>query len=211
MKKMTNALMFLIGASVGAAGAWYLLKSKYEKLAEDEIESVKEVYAAREKAIVGIDLASETPGSAEEHKIPEKPDLMTYARKLQKEGYTEYARTVVGEKPTPLPVSPETYVISPEEFGEMDGYTQISLTYFADGVLADESDEPLDNPEEIIGDALDHFGEYEDDSVFVRNDARRCDYEILKDNRKFEEARKNRPPAPPIPEKEESDEDDEEE
>lgn len=30
-----------------------------------------------------------------------------------------------------------------------------------------------------------HFGEYEEDAVFVRNDAKKCDYEILKDLRRF--------------------------
>ena len=44
-----------------------------------------------------------------------------------------------------------------------------------------------------IGDALDHFGEYEEDAVFARNDAKRCDYEILKDERTYAEFRKTLP------------------
>ena len=36
--------------------------------------------------------------------------------------------------------------------------------------------------ENTIGiDSLNHFGEYEEDSVFVRNDIKKCDYEILLD------------------------------
>lgn len=69
----------------------------------------------------------------------------------------------------------------------MDGYERISLTYYADGVLADEDNEPVDDIEEIVGDGLEHFGEYEEDSVFVRNDAKKCDYEILRDLRTFAE------------------------
>ena len=39
------------------------------------------------------------------------------------------------------------------------------------------------------------LGEYEDDSVFVRSDAKRCDYEILKDLRDFSDfKKKNFPP-----------------
>lgn len=72
---------------------------------------------------------------------------------------------------------------------------ELNLTYFADGVLADECGEIVDDVEEIIGDGLDHFGEYEDDSVFVRSDAKRCDYEILKDLRDFSDfKKKNFPP-----------------
>lgn len=35
----------------------------------------------------------------------------------------------------------KTYVISPEEFGEFDDYEQISLTYYADHILADDMDD----------------------------------------------------------------------
>ena len=78
------------------------------------------------------------------------------------------------------------YIISPEEFGDFDEYTKLSLTYYSDGVLADENDEIVDDIDETVGaDFADHFGEYEDDSVFVRNDRLKCDYEILRDNRSY--------------------------
>lgn len=48
--------------------------------------------------------------------------------------------------------------------------------------------------EEIVGDGLEHFGEYEEDSVFMRNDAKRCDYEILRDLRTFAEFKRTLPP-----------------
>ena len=42
--------------------------------------------------------------------------------------------------------------------------------------------------DEIVGlDSLTHFGEYEDDSVFVRNDVMKCDYEILLDHRNYKD------------------------
>ena len=80
------------------------------------------------------------------------------------------------------------FIITPEEFGELDDYTTISLTYFADNVLADENDEKISDYdiESMIGsESLEHFGDYEDDSVFVRNDKLKCDYEILKDNMRW--------------------------
>ena len=73
-------------------------------------------------------------------------------------------------------------------------YEQISLTYYADGVLADENDEVIEDVEDAVGiDSLNHFGEYEDDSVFVRNDARKCDYEILLDQRTYSEVAEDMP------------------
>lgn len=83
------------------------------------------------------------------------------------------------------------YIIPPEEFGTNAGYEEISLTYYSDGVVADD-DENIMSDEEIektIGfESLKHFGEYEPDSVFVRNDHIRADYEILQDERSYEEA-----------------------
>ena len=78
------------------------------------------------------------------------------------------------------------YVIPPDEFDELDGYEVISLTYYADGVLTDDYNEPVEDVENTVGsDSLTHFGEYEDDSVFVRNDNLKVDYEILADMRKY--------------------------
>ena len=84
------------------------------------------------------------------------------------------------------------YVIPPEEFGEIEEYDTESLTYYQDGVLTDQDDSIIDNIDELIGeDSLTHFGEFEDDSVFVRNDKLRCDYEILRDLRNYSDV--NRP------------------
>ena len=77
--------------------------------------------------------------------------------------------------------SVKPYVISPDEYGCAEGYDMIDLTYYADGVLADETDEIVEDVEGTIGtDSLRRFGEYEHDAVHVRNDVRRIDYEILR-------------------------------
>ena len=81
------------------------------------------------------------------------------------------------------------YIITPEEFSDSD-YNTETLSYWADGVVTDIDNERLtdDQIEDLIGeDSLSHFGEYEDDSVFVRNDRLRTDYEILADTRRYGE------------------------
>ena len=86
------------------------------------------------------------------------------------------------------------YVITPEEFDE-EGYETISLTYYADGVLTDEQDFPIEDVEDTVGnDALNSFGEYEDDSVYVRDDDKGIDYEILLDVRKYSDLPKTDEP-----------------
>ena len=47
-------------------------------------------------------------------------------------------------------------------------------------------DEPVEDVDDVVGiESLDHFGEWEDDSVFVRNDKYKTYYEILLDERKY--------------------------
>lgn len=187
---------FVAGAAVGSVATWFVVKKKYEKIAQDEIDSVKEVFArkefdsqvkemtkAGEEVVKGLNDGIRQV--AEQAK--DKPDLVQYATMVQK-----YGGTVGEEKEAPMKEK-YPYVISPEEFGEFDDYEKISLTYYADGVLADDNNEVVDDVEDIVGDALDHFGEYEDDSVFVRCDERKCDYEILMDQRTFSEVADNNP------------------
>lgn len=82
------------------------------------------------------------------------------------------------------------YVISPYDFGEIDEYSQIELTYYADGTLEDDEGNIVTDGDELIGeDSLNTFGEYEDDAVFVRNERLMTDFQILKDYRTYEEAR----------------------
>lgn len=190
----TGFAMFLAGATVGAAATWLCLRRYYEQITQEEIDSVKAAFAERKPVIANIakDEKSNEKQEENQHKADIaklKPDLVNYAAKLQEEGYTNYTehskKNTEEKKDEPMPNEP--YVISPDDYGENDNYTQISLVYYAgDGVLADDEDEVVEDIEDTVGeDFAEHFGEYEDDSVFIRNDRLRCDYEILRDNRSF--------------------------
>ena len=61
-------------------------------------------------------------------------------------------------------------------------------------VLVDDGGDKIEDVDDVVGmESLTNFGEFEDDSVFVRNDRLRCDYEILMDERTYSEAQKERP------------------
>lgn len=86
------------------------------------------------------------------------------------------------------------HIITPEEFGENEEYDTISLTLYSDGILADDADKPIDDVDEVIDkESLEHFGEYEDDSIFVRNDKLKCDYEVLIDERRYAQILEDKP------------------
>lgn len=188
--RTTGILAFIFGAAAGVLATQRYFKKKYEQIAQEDIDSVKEW------AVKGPELEKEdfqhvmTEILSEERakQAKDKPGVMEYAAKLREEGYTNYSGMSAEEekKEEVREMMEEPYVIPPEDFGEFDEYDKASLTYFADRVLVDDSDEIVDDVEEMVGcDSLGHFGEYEDDSVFVRNDKLKCDFEILLDHRNY--------------------------
>lgn len=184
MNKTVNFVMFILGAAIGSVVTWRYVEKKYEQIAQDEIDSVKEVFSKRE-----VEVKEDIEARAKADTAKEKPSVVEYAARLREQGYTNYS-DMADEKPEEVKKEPMTmdrpYVIAPEEFGDIDDYETISLTYYADQILADDNDEIVDDIDGVVGfDSLNSFGEYEDDSVFVRNDRLKCDYEILLDQRKF--------------------------
>lgn len=179
---------FVLGAVVGSAVTWGVIKKKYEQIANEEIESVKEVFSRKDEPS-----EPETNTEPEDGiKRAEKPDIKEYAAMLQQKGYTDYAGDAQSEDDAEQLTFEEVidrdkpYVITPEEFGERDDYDTVSLVYYADDILADDADEIVWDVEGVVGrDSLNHFGEYEDDSVFVRNEQEQTDYEILLDSRNY--------------------------
>ena len=169
-------------------------RKKYEQIAQEEIDSVKEIFSRRESA-TDVEIVTPEPQTAKVGKSEEKPDISEYAARLEREGYTNYSNASAGEKKEEQEaMEMKPYVISPDEFGEFEDYERISLSYYADQILADEVDEKVEDVDNVVGlESLAHFGEYEDDSVFVRNDRLKCDYEILLDQRTYSDVIKQRP------------------
>lgn len=188
MSKATSFLAFAVGAAVGSAATWQFAKKRYEKIAQEEIDSVKEFYG---KKPIPHEAVVDNGAKQAAEQAKEKPDIFQYTAMLQKSGYTGDSSADQGEEMSKQDVP---YVISPEQFGEIDDYAKISLTYFLDGVLVDDDYELVEDVDKVIGlTSLNHFGEYEDDSVFVRNDRLKCDYEILLDQRNYQDVLKTMP------------------
>ena len=178
-------LAFCFGIVTGSVATWYFVKKKYEQIAQEEIDSVKKVFAAK---MVALSTAQEDhvhpPISDEQLSAirSKKPDLNTYTKTIAGSGYgSDLVSSTSNNKGSGV------YVIAPNEFGDFPDYNQVSLKYFSDGIIVDEDGEVLDDANITEEDFVDHFGEYEDDSVYIRDDMRCCDYEILKDGRTYEE------------------------
>lgn len=185
-KGTVGILSFIAGVAVGAVVVGRVLKAKYEQIAQEEIDSVKETFAERAKEEFGDE-------SEKTEKKPvvdtDKPTLAEYAAKLEEEGYINNTETKKKKGGTKNVKKKKPCVISPDEFDEYaenDNYELVSLNYYADGVLANDYDEIIDDVDGTVGaGSLETFGEYEEDSVFVRNDALKTIYEICRDTRKY--------------------------
>ena len=181
-RKLSNVLLFAAGAAVGSLVTWRYFKSKYE-VVEDEIEEkIEEPEGESEE---------ESPEVLESKTSYKKPPLKEYVKMVESNGYAP--KTHVEEVEEEIANGEwddkdvyEPFIIRPDEYGELHAYETLSLNYYADGVLTDELDNPIEDVESLVpADFADHFGEYDDNAVFVRNDNLECDYEILRDLRKF--------------------------
>lgn len=180
--KIAGFLMFAAGAIVGSIATWKFVKTKYERIADEEIESIREVYSKKESATNGNEVVQK-----EDEVVDEKPsiyEMKEYLERIKENGY--HGEKIKEEGDPDMSDSP--YVISPDEFGNVDDHTCVNLSYYADGVLADDWDTVVLDPIEEVGpDIASHFGEYEEDTVFVRNEKLKVDYEICRDLRTFAE------------------------
>lgn len=191
---MKNLLCFVTGAAIGSVVTLKLIEKKYKDLADEEIESVIETFKNRKPRITKDEVKETVEKVINKWKDPKETvaDIVTAERysieneeEIVEDDESNYTVNIDNDDTVITP-----YVITPEEFGEYNEYGTKTLTYYADNVLTDEIDNPitLDEMVTMIGpDALDHFGEYEDDSVYIRDETNEMDYEILKSEKMFSE------------------------
>lgn len=183
---LLKGIIFLAGGAIGSVVTWKLIKTKYEQIANEEIESMREYYKKKDITIKDIVEAAEKEGinvdvslDDENLSVQQIRDRLQELGRMNDEVMNEKEEENKVEKP---------YVIAPEEFWEED-YPTITLTYFEeDEILADEHDKIIKNVDELVGeDFAEHFGEYEEDSVHIRNDEMGVVYEILRDYGSYED------------------------
>lgn len=189
---MNKAFAFAIGAAIGSFVTWKIVKTKYKRIADEEINSVKEVFARRYSEKMSKEKPNENTNQVsltlDETEKNVQEDLAAYHELLDKLNYANIDVDSLIAKKGGSTVTDRPFVISPDEFGEDPNYQTVSLTLYEDGVLTDDYDDIVVDVDDLVGeDSLTHFGEYEDDSVFVRNESMQTDFEILRDLRTYSE------------------------
>lgn len=213
---MKNVFIFLGGAAIGSLITWKYVETKYKKLAEEEIASVKELYKEKlaEKSEFNKQKVEEIknnyPCGTDEKDI-QKKEVDKNNEELEKiinnQKYvtgTDYAEedkesVQVEDLEDDLndedyivpvevgPTKPEPpYIITEDEFGEF-GNEEQTLIFYSDSVLADEDDDVITDPESVIGNALIEFNNPMTERVFVRDEAQEIDYIILRSEKTYSE------------------------
>ena len=177
--KLSSVIIFCGGVFIGGFLTWDFFKTKYEKIADEEIASVKETFEHRE------------PRPDNNYKVEEAlKGNDAYVNIIDSNSYRNYSNTAIETDKKGGTADMELkqpYVITPEQYEDNVDYTKVSLTWYSDEVLEDDWGNVLD-PDDVIGsDALKTFGQYEKDSVFVRDDDEQIDYEVLLDTRSYKE------------------------
>ena len=179
---LSKIMIFVAGVGIGSVVTYKLVKKHYDQIIQEEIDSVKEVFSKKEETIDVTELHPKVKVELAEQE-EENPEMDKYKKLVRDYRKESTKKKEEKEEDEEMDID-KPYVISPEEFDTLDDWETISLTYYQDGVVTDDAGEPMSDEEieSAIGfESLEHFGEYEEDSVFVRNDERRTDYEILMD------------------------------
>ena len=176
MKSIKGIFIFVIGVVSGTFVGAQIAKKKYEEISNEEIEEIRAYYKEREKEVKEI----EEPNAVE---APEEKSIEVEERK-QYDNIIKRGNYMASDEEEQNNLCDEAYPIDPSEFGNDGKNATETLTYFADGVLVNEVDEVVEDPDLVVGrHHIDIFNEFPDATcVYVRNDLDGTDYEILKDD-----------------------------
>ena len=180
MSKIKGILIFAAGAVAGTVAGIGISKRHFEAIAAQEINEVRDYYRKANK-----ELEEQKEEQKEEQENTKKEEVVeeTIEEYNNIIKYGNYVTTEEIDDEEDDYSDDEPYIIDPSEFGNNGNYATQTCTYFADGVLVDDVDEVIEDPEKLVGNLhVDIFRDFDATSVYVRNDWMKMDFEILKDD-----------------------------
>ena len=141
--KLFSFIMFTTGAAIGSFVTWKAIKTKYERLAQEEIDSVKEEFSRLSKICKESNNRQNEDEDTEagdiEWNATDQDDVVEYNnitaryRSSSDDDETDEEGDERSEGEVPYINGP--YVISPDDFSSSPpGYSAQPLDYFADGI-----------------------------------------------------------------------------
>ena len=195
---------FLVGLVIGSVLTYHGLKNKVEAEIDEEVNKVKEFYKdqlekqqaeyfEKEEYLKSKAAVAEDKGSVVS-KIINLKNVEKFEEKQNDEtddedGSEETTTGAFEIFEDNIIAHDKPFVIEEDRVGEYISYDLISLIYFSDGVLTDDWEVPVENPDETVGKEYVEYFETGEDVVYVRNDKLKCDFEITRDLRTYEEVK----------------------
>ena len=184
-KGIICSISLLIGGGIGFLIGFKIAKNKYQKIADEEVESVKKALEEYYCSLLNTDETKSVKDDKGETSIPvstkDSISYETFESNNEKVAYSKYVNKYKSKEEKPVTNNKNTniYVVSSEDFANGE-YDVVTLNYYADGVLADDDDNAILNVKSIIGDIDLHSILFSDEqTAYVRNDIHQIDYEIL--------------------------------
>lgn len=215
---MKGLLIFAAGLAVGAVAGALVVKNKVLADAKAEIDEVRKYYRESRGVVEEVEEVKEKVEETidhiqdliEEHveevKEVEKKEYELKDIQIKDEpktgltNYSQITKMYISKDEFQTPMYDDPFVIDPSEFGENPEYDTETLTYFADGVLVDDVDDVIEEPDIVVGlENLKIFEEFGATTVYVRNDIYKTDYEIIRDDWNYSDLKE--PVEPPVKEK----------
>ena len=103
-KTVIGIISFAAGAAIGSVATWMLVKNKYEQIAQEEIEEVREVYMNAIRKTEEVD--DEHEESAPVNEAPKVAELKSYKDVVKDSGYINYGNITEAEVEEVLAVLP---------------------------------------------------------------------------------------------------------
>ena len=190
IKHLYSALYVLCGAVLGSGVTYIIVRDKFEKIAQEEIDSVKAHYKKKNAELVEAvtELRPENQDPLFDSTADDGKAVADALKIVVENEYVSKSSIDMESLKEHFPLAKSTreaahrpQVITYEQFAEeKPHFDKVTLTYYMeDDTLTNESEEVIPDPNSCVGtDALGDLDE-ENMSIYVRNNATSTDYEVV--------------------------------
>lgn len=173
---------FIIGGAIGSFVTYLMIKNKYDKEKQDEISEIRNLYLVDKLERAPLVDDEETTHTLDTNSESEVKKILHHYNEEDNSDFSEYVDEASKYNPNDVrPTTKDIEQITEDEFGEEFDYDCVTLYYYLDGVLADQSDNIIDNEATLlIPNYTLRLEESDSDVIFIRNHRLKTDFEILR-------------------------------
>lgn len=195
---------YILGAGVGSLVTFVATKKYYQKIANEEIASVKESVLKKNAKLYSVEADKDDQDDEVEESETDEEKMTNYSKIYQGGGEVDGILNTLAEKEHPdddekpkKKSRKAPRIIKAEDYDSYPEYRKLTVFYFiGDGIIADEDDETelegFGFYNDLVGKCLDKYGFADNDEtvIFVRNEQIMADFEIMKNFGTFADVRK---------------------